>query len=212
MRPAVAPPCAFVIFGITGDLSARKLMPALYRLHASGRLHPDTVIVGHARSELGDAALRERMEAALREEVAEFDPRTWAELAPRLRYLQGPYDAPDGFVRLRALLDELGLRGRVFYTATPPTVYEAIAKELAEAGLAAAPEGGFARLVVEKPFGSDLASARELNRVLAERFAEAQLYRIDHYLAKETAQNIGVLRFANSMFEPVWSNRYIDHV
>lgn len=212
MRPAVAPPCAFVIFGITGDLSARKLMPALYRLHASGHLHPDTVIVGHARSELGDAALRERMEAALREEVAEFDPRTWAELAPRLRYLQGPYDAPDGFVRLRALLDELGLRGRVFYTATPPTVYEAIAKELAEAGLAAAPEGGFARLVVEKPFGSDLASARELNRVLAERFAEAQLYRIDHYLAKETAQNIGVLRFANSMFEPVWSNRYIDHV
>ncbi len=205
-------PCAFVIFGVTGDLSARKLLPALYRLHAGGQLHPKSTVVGYARSELDDAQLKESLGEALREEVDGFDEDVWSELAARVRYLRGGYDDPDGFAELRELLDGMGLANRVFYTATPPTVYEGIATQLAEAGLAQAPEGGYARLVIEKPFGSDLESARQLNATLTARFDEAQLYRIDHYLAKETAQNIAVLRFANTVFEPLWSNRYIDHV
>lgn len=207
-----APPCAFVIFGVTGDLTERKLMPALYRLHVRGGLSEHSVIIGHARSALSDDELRQRMAAALEQEVPEFDPAAWATLAPRLRNIQGAYDKPDGFAKLAALLNELGLKGRVFYTATPPAVYEDIAKGLHEAGLAQEPDGGFARLVVEKPFGFDLGSAKELNAALLARFEEHQIFRIDHYLAKETAQNLAVLRFANTMFEPLWNNAHIDHV
>ena len=211
-RQASAPACAFVIFGITGDLTARKLMPALYRLHVAGALHEQSVIIGHARSDLTDEALRQRMAAALEESVPEFDAAAWATLAPRLHYIQGAYDRPEGFEKLAARLEEFGLPGRVFYTATPPSVYEDIARGLDEAGLTAEPEGGFARLVVEKPFGFDLLSAKELNAALLARFQEHQIFRIDHYLAKETAQNLAVLRFANTMFEPLWNNAHVDHV
>ena len=207
-----APACAFVIFGVTGDLTERKLMPALYRLHVHGSLHEDSVIIGHARSELTDEKLRQRMAEALEQEVPDFDPDAWQALAPRLHYIRGAYDQPDGFEKLAALLKKVGLPGRVFYTATPPAVYEDIARGLDEAGLTQAPEGGFARLVVEKPFGFDLLSAKELNAALLARFQEHQLFRIDHYLAKETAQNLAVLRFANTMFEPLWNNAHIDHV
>ena len=207
-----APACAFVIFGVTGDLTERKLMPALYQLHVHGSLHEESVIIGHARSELTDETLRRRMAEALEREVPGFDPVAWQALAPRLHYIRGAYDQPEGFEKLAALLDELGLPGRVFYTATPPAVYEDIARGLDEAGLTTEPEGGFARLVVEKPFGFDLLSAKELNSALLARFREHQLFRIDHYLAKETAQNLAVLRFANTMFEPLWNNAYIDNV
>lgn len=212
-RPGTsAPACAFVIFGVTGDLTARKLMPALYRLHVAGSLHQDSVIIGHARSDLSDEGLRERMAQALQQEVPEFEEERWRELAPRLHYIRGAYDQPDGFEQLAGLLSELGIKGRVFYTATPPSVYQQIAHGLDGAGLTRAPEGGFARLVVEKPFGFDLLSAKELNAALLARFNEDQIFRIDHYLAKETAQNLAVLRFANTMFEPLWNNAHVDHV
>ena len=207
-----APPCAFVIFGVTGDLTKRKLLPALYRLHLRGSLHPDSVIIGHARSDLTVQELRGRLQEAVEHEVPEYDQEAWNELAARLHYVQGPYDQKEGFQKLAQLLAELELPGRVFYTATPPSVYADIARELDEAGLAEEPAGGFARLVVEKPFGADLESAKELNATLLARFQERQIFRIDHYLAKETAQNLAVLRFANSMFEPLWNSAQIDHV
>jgi glucose-6-phosphate 1-dehydrogenase len=203
---------AFVIFGVTGDLAARKLMPALWALHLRGALHEGTRIVGYARSEGDDDALRGDMRAALDEHVGEVDEDAWADLASRLHYVRGGYDDVDGHRALAARLDEFGLPRRLFYTATPPGTYAGIAETMATAGLADAPEGGWTRLVIEKPFGHDLDSARELNDRLARCFAESQIYRIDHYLAKETAQNLAVLRFANAIFEPIWSNRYVDHV
>jgi glucose-6-phosphate 1-dehydrogenase len=206
-----APPCAIVVFGVTGDLAARKLLPALYALHANGTLHPKTAVVGFARSDLDDEALRRRLEAAVREHVADLDDRAWQELAGRISYVRGAYDDAAAFERLGAHLDAIGLPDHVYYTATPPETYAPIAGGLAHAGMASQ-RAGFRRLVVEKPFGVDLASARELNAHVLERFAETQVYRIDHYLAKETAQNLAVLRFANTLFEPMWSNRTIDHV
>jgi len=214
--PSASPPtaeaCAFVIFGVTGDLAARKLMPALWTLHRLGALHEDTRVIGYARSENDDEGLRRELRAALEEHGADVDDDAWAAFAPRLRYVRGGYDDPQGHRRLARLLDELELPRRLYYTATPPGTYGGIADALAEAGLHRPPEGGWARLVIEKPFGHDLQSARDLNERLAAPFDERQIYRIDHYLAKETAQNLAVLRFANAIFEPIWSNRYVDHV
>jgi glucose-6-phosphate 1-dehydrogenase len=209
--PDPSAPSAIVIFGVTGDLAARKLIPALYALHVRGALHPGTEIVGFARSDLDDDALRERLTGAARRYVEDLDRDAWADLVARVRYVRGDYDAPEAFGRLARRLDALDLDDHVYYTATPPETYAPIATGLAEAGLADE-RAGFRRLVVEKPFGVDLESAQELNAHLLKRFAERQIYRIDHYLAKETAQNLAVLRFANTMFEPMWSNRTIDHV
>lgn len=211
-RSEPAPACAFVIFGATGDLTARKLIPALYQLHVKGELNEHSVIVGHARRAMTDEELRDYLGGAMRKELPGLDEAAWNALAQRISYVQGDYQSDAGFLRLAAKLKELDLDGWVFYTATPPEAYAGIARSLAEAGLARPPQGKFSRLVIEKPFGSDEASARELNSELLEHFTEEQLFRIDHYLAKETAQNLGVLRFANTMFEPVWNNRYIDHV
>lgn len=207
-----APACAFVIFGVTGDLARRKLLPAIYHLHVSGRLNEKTALIGHARSDLDSAALRKLVAESVAREVPDFDPAAFAALTERIHYVRGPYDEPHGFKNLAQLLDDLDLPGRVFYTATPPSVYLEIASQLHAVGLARPPAGGFSRLVIEKPFGFDLKSARELNAALSEWFTESQLYRIDHYLAKETAQNIAALRFANSLFETNWDNRYVDHV
>jgi glucose-6-phosphate 1-dehydrogenase len=204
-------PCAIVIFGVTGDLAARKLLPALYALHVRGALHPDAVIVGFARSDLDDGALRQRLTEAAERYVDDLEADAWAALAARVHYVRGDYDAPEAFARLAERLEGFGLGDHVYYTATPPETYAPIAAGLAAAGLADE-RAGFRRLVVEKPFGIDLASAHALNAHLLERFAERQIYRIDHYLAKETAQNLAALRFANTMFEPMWSNRTIDHV
>ncbi len=211
-RNGAAPACAFVIFGITGDLAARKLIPALYQLHVNGELDARTVIVGFGRKPLTDAELTGNLHEALAREVPDLDEGAWRSLAGRISYVHGDYASAEAFGRLAAALEDLDVAGRVYYTATPPGVYGAIARSLAGAGLARASEGRFSRLVVEKPFGTDAASAKALNEELLEYFSEQQLYRIDHYLAKETAQNLGVLRFANSMFEPFWNNRYIDHV
>ena len=206
-----APRCAFVIFGMTGDLTARKLMPALYQLHLNGALDPETDIVGFARSDLDDDGLRAKMKEALEKYVDDFDEAKWDELAPRLSYVDAEsYDGAADFEKLKKHLDSLEQENRVFYTATPPGAYEGIVGCLSSAGLNKS--DGWVRLVVEKPFGDDLKSAQALNEHVLEHFKESQVYRIDHYLAKETAQNLSALRFANTLFEPVWSNRYLDHV
>ncbi len=209
--PRKAPPTAFVIFGITGDLAARKLLPALFQLHRQGALDPSSLIVGYGRSPLSDEALRGRLRAALGDHADPLDEAAWDSLKGRIHYVQGGYRDDAGYARLAERLASWDPTQRVFYTATPPETYEAIVRGLAGAGLHRE-DAGWSRLVIEKPFGNDVESARELNRHVLEHFREEQIYRIDHYLAKETAQNLAVLRFANSIFEPVWSNRYVDHV
>lgn len=207
-----APACAFVIFGISGDLAARKLMPALFALHCKGELNGDTRIVGFSRRDWSDDNLRETVRDALGEFDADnFDERAWQEFAPRFSFVRGSYADGESFRRLREHLEGVGLRNHVFYTATPPNTYEGIVRCLADVGLNEHPEGE-ARLVIEKPFGTDLHSAEELNEVVLKHFDESQVYRIDHYLAKETAQNLAALRFGNTLFEPVWNSQYIDHV
>ena len=204
------PDCAFVIFGITGDLAARKLLPALYKLCLQGRIHPKTSIVGYARSDLTSDVLRSRLTESLRNFEPDYDQKIWSSLADRIHYVQGDYEHESGFKSLRNFLDGLGLQNRIFYTATPPDTYEGIALGIAGAGLNRS--SGFTRLVVEKPFGSNLDSAQKLNSSILRNFNEDQIYRIDHYLAKETAQNLAVLRFANRFLEPIWSSKHIDNV
>jgi glucose-6-phosphate 1-dehydrogenase len=211
-------PCTLVILGATGDLSSRKLMPALYRLYLNSCLPAPFIIVGCGRTQLGEDAFRDRMLTALKSTM-EVEDAVWREFAAFLHYKCIDYDRQDSFQELAGLLRELDLRSggqgnRLFYLAIPPSQYETVALNLGRAGLGDEGENGngWSRLVVEKPFGRDLKSAVALNRSIHEHFSEHQIFRIDHYLAKETVQNILMLRFANSIFEPVWNRRYIDHV
>lgn len=211
----VEDPVTIVIFGVTGDLSARMLLPALAALFAGGNMPERFAIVGASRTELNDETFRERMRAALTE-FGGADAAVFDKLAPRMTYKRVQYDEAASFTELATYLDTLSqaqnLGGnRIFYLAVPPTAYEAIAVNLAMAGLADESKG-HARLVIEKPFGRDLATAQVLEQALHTRFSEHQIFRIDHYLAKETVQNILMLRFANAIFEPVWNRRYVDYV
>ena len=215
---AVPQPCAIVIFGATGDLTHRKLLPALYNLAADGELPPAVSVIGFARRPKSDDDFRREMEEAVRK----FSRQTvrdeiWKSFGQSLFYHQSDFADESGFKtlaeRLQKIDKERGTRGnRLFYFAVGPEQFEPILKHLKTAGLNNAPEGSWARVIVEKPFGRDLESARELNRVISNSFSEDQTYRIDHFLGKETAQNILVLRFANAIFEPLWNTRYIDHV
>ncbi|HEV2995008.1 MAG TPA: glucose-6-phosphate dehydrogenase [Chthoniobacterales bacterium] len=215
---AVPQPCTVVIFGATGDLTHRKLIPALYNLAADGELPPAVTVVGFARREKSDDEFRRELEEATRK----FSRQTvrdeiWKTFAQSTFYHQSDFGDESGYKTLAAKLDQIdkerGTRGnRLFYFAVAPDQFEPILKHLKAVGLNQAREGSWARVIVEKPFGTDLASARELNRVIHSSFAEEQTYRIDHFLGKETAQNILVLRFANAIFEPLWNTRYIDHV
>jgi glucose-6-phosphate 1-dehydrogenase len=215
---AVPQPCTVVIFGATGDLTHRKLVPALYNLAADGELPPAVTVVGFARREKNDDEFRRELEEATRK----FSRQTvrdeiWKTFTQSIFYHQSDFGDESGYKTLADKLDKIdkerGTRGnRLFYFAVAPDQFEPILKHLKAVGLNQAREGSWARVIVEKPFGTDLASARELNRVIHSAFAEEQTYRIDHFLGKETAQNILVLRFANAIFEPLWNTRYIDHV
>ena len=213
------PPAVIVIFGASGDLTRRKLGPALFNLSHQRLLPPETAIVGIARTEMTDddfrANIRAGIDAHSRVEVS--DESVWEGFASRLRYVSGSFDDAAAYTRLSDLLRELdktmGTEGnRLYYLATAPEFFPLIATNLGSAGLGEERDGRFARIVVEKPFGSDLASARALNDQLGRTFRERQVYRIDHYLGKETVQNILTFRFGNTIFEPLWNRRYVDHV
>ncbi len=211
-------PCTIVIFGATGDLTARKLIPALYNLFKNDGLPKPVTIVGCGRTRMDDSAFRRAMQSAL-EAAGLLQEASWTEFAEFLHYQPVDYSERRSFDKLAATLKDLDDHrstegNRIFYIALPPDLYETVAQKLGESGLASEAQNGngWSRIVVEKPFGTDLPTAMDLDRRLLECFQEHQIFRIDHYLAKETVQNILMFRFANSIFEPVWNRRYIDYV
>lgn len=211
-----AEPCIVVIFGATGDLTKRKLMPALCRLLGEGCL--DGVrILGVGRSEMTDDAFQTYVREALNsvKKTEHLDDQGWNEFAKRLHYLAGELDSDETYHRISARLEELASQGAshnyLFYLAIPPSLAPTIIKGLGNADLANEDEH-WSRVVVEKPFGRDLESAKALNATVSEVFKESQIYRIDHYLGKDTVQNILVFRFGNSMFEPIWNRNYVDYI
>jgi len=211
------PPCAVVIFGANGDLTKRKLMPALYRLAWEGRLAPGFAVVGISRTPMTDEEFRDRMRDAVKKflEDSPFDEDLWRSFAQGLYYLAGDVMNPDAYQQLRKCLEEVEKARQtssnvLFYLSTQPSQYALIAEGLGKAGLVQGQ--GWRRIVIEKPFGHDLTSARELDTRLQKGFDESQIYRIDHYLGKETVQNILAFRFGNGIFEPLWNRRYIDNV
>ncbi len=217
-RDTAPAPCAIVIFGATGDLTRRKLLPALFRLHRAGLLPPRRAIVGVARKELSDEAFADEVKSALVEHGGGAPPDDmWNDFARDLRYVSGDFTEPAVCTKLDDLLKQLdgeaGTGGnRLFYFAVPPSFYAPLFERLSAAGMLRQENGRFARVVVEKPFGHDLESARALNAKALAAADETQIFRIDHYLGKETVQNILVFRFGNTIFEPVWNHRFVDHV
>jgi glucose-6-phosphate 1-dehydrogenase len=209
-------PCVMVIFGASGDLTKRKLLPAVYTLYRERLVPPNFSVVGFSRTEMSDDEFRSRMRQAAEEFGGPVDTTTWNEFAQGLRYIGAHPHHPEEYKKLVGVLEELN-RGRgtgdnrVFYLAVPPSSFSPIVKNLQSAGLEHS-EHGWARVIIEKPFGHDLESAKALNRELTEVFREEQIYRIDHYLGKETVQNLLVFRFANGIFEPIWNRRYVDNV
>ncbi|MDQ2903394.1 MAG: glucose-6-phosphate dehydrogenase [Ktedonobacteraceae bacterium] len=211
-------PCVMVIFGATGDLTHRKLLPALYNLALEHPLPAGFSVVGFARRPYDDTQFREQALEAVNEYSRQkpVNTQVWDSFASGIFYLQSDFHDPAGYERLNTLLNKIdqerGTGGnRIFYLSTPPSQYPEIIQHLGAAGLNRNRKG-WTRIIIEKPFGHDLTSARELNRQVLRVFKEEQVYRIDHYLGKETVQNILVFRLANGIFEPVWNRRYIDHV
>ena len=211
------PPCAIVIFGANGDLTKRKLIPALYRLAYDRRIPPGFAVIGNSRTAMTDEQFRTKMREALNEFVdnTPIDEGLWNDFSKSLSYYSGDLNDPECFNLLGKKLEEIErtrkTEGNVlFYVSTQPSHYEAAINGIGRAKLAQG--SGWRRIVVEKPFGHDLATARSLNQKLHEVFLEPDVYRIDHYLGKETVQNVLAFRFGNGIFEPLWNRRYINHV
>jgi glucose-6-phosphate 1-dehydrogenase len=206
-------PIGLVIFGATGDLTRRKLVPALYQLALADQLPDNLHIIGFARRDWDAKKMREEMQAGLEEHARTkpLDAKVLKRILECMHFVSSVFDDPAGYQKLDSLLDKLGADNRLFYLATPPNAYATIIEQIGNAKLASCDQG-WTRIVVEKPYGRDLESAKSLDEVVHTVFNEEQVYRIDHYLGKETVQNILVFRFANGIFEPLWNRRYIDSV
>ncbi len=210
--------CVMVIFGASGDLTQRKLIPALYNLAREKLLRREFSIVGFARRAMSHDEFRKKMTEGLKRYAAgSFDSDLWRQLADKIYYVAGHFEDGTAYQRLRAMLNQIdrqhGTDGNYFYyLSTGPEYFAPVVQQLKAAGLTQEPEGRWRRVIIEKPFGRDLQSARSLNQGLTQALDESQIYRIDHYLGKETVQNILVFRFSNGIFEPIWNRRYIDHV
>ena len=206
---------SIVIFGASGDLTSRKLIPALYRLFKKGRLPEGARIVGVSRSQFEHQQWRDSLAVTTAEFTGDlFDNETWSAFSDQIYYQPGDIKNADDFTALAATLDEMepdGGCGRVYYLSTMPQLYEVAIEQLGRAGLADDSKG-YRRVIIEKPFGTDLETAQALNQSIHHVFREDQIYRIDHYLGKETVQNIFAMRFANSIFEPLWHRNFVDHV
>jgi glucose-6-phosphate 1-dehydrogenase len=212
------PPCIMVIFGAAGDLTKRKLIPALYNLKKSNLLSDNFAVIGVARAEFGDEEFRNRLRDDMKEfATEEVDAQTWSWLAERLYYLSGDFNDDKTFAQLKEMLARIDTERETnekyfFYLATAPQFFAPVVQKLGASGLAREENDRWRRVVIEKPFGRDLESARKLNQDIKEVLEEDQIYRIDHYLGKETVQNILIFRFGNGIFEPIWNRRYIDCV
>jgi glucose-6-phosphate 1-dehydrogenase len=216
----VVDPCTVVLFGASGDLAKRKVIPALYDLAIHDALGPRYALVGFARTPMTDDSFRASASEAAKSisEVGPIDPKQWDGFASNLYYSPGDYNNQEAYVQLAKRLAELEVSknlggNRLFYLSTPPEVYRDIVEQIGRAGLARpANPNSWVRIIIEKPFGRDLATAKELNQIVLNVFEEKQVYRIDHYLGKDTVQNLLVLRFGNGIFEPLWNRNYVDHV
>ncbi len=210
-------PCSMIIYGASGDLTHRKLIPALYRLTKNKVLTDRFFVLGVARTPMGHDEFRKSLEASLRSEPGvDFDEGAWKSFSARLYYADVDYADHASFAGLKGMLAKMEAEhktdgNRIFYLATPPSAYEPLIEATAASGLSTQ-ASGWTRIVIEKPYGRDLASAKALDAAVHRNFDEEEVYRIDHYLGKETVQNITMLRFANAIFEPIWNRRYIDHI
>ena len=217
---ATADSCTVILFGASGDLAKRKVIPAMYDLAQYNSLGACYAIIGFARTPMTDETFRNNVGEAAKtiSEVGPIDPQKWSDFAANLFYTAGDYSDPDSYVRLVGRLAELEAAkklcgNRLFYLSTPPEVYPDIVEQLGRAGLARPNKpNSWVRIIIEKPFGRDLASAKQLNKIVLNVFEEKQIYRIDHYLGKDTVQNLLVLRFGNGIFEPLWNRNYVDQV
>jgi glucose-6-phosphate 1-dehydrogenase len=217
--PRVPEPCALVVFGITGDLARKKLLPAVYDLHSRGLLPTDFVLVGFARRDWDDGDFEDMSrESARKGARTPWREEVWSRLAGNIRFVPGSFDDDNAFDTLSTCIDEMrdshGIKGNAaFYLSIPPSAFPVVLKQLQRTGMADnGKSGGWRRVVVEKPFGYDLESSRELNDLVDDVFTPQDVFRIDHYLGKETVQNILALRFANQLFEPVWNSNFVDSV
>ena len=216
--PKIAGPCVLVIFGVTGDLSRKKLMPAVYDLANRGLLPPGFGLVGFARRDWEDQDFAKVVHDAVKENArTRFREEVWEQLLEGIRFVRGTFDSDEAFQRLRTTLEELdqarGTGGNhAFYLSIPPSNFEEVVSQLKRNAITGDDKHTWNRVVIEKPFGHDLQSARELNNVVSQLFSPHEVFRIDHYLGKETVQNMLAMRFANELFEPFWNRNYVSHV
>lgn len=216
--PRIAGPCSVVIFGVTGDLARKKLLPAIYDLANRGLLPPQFGLTGFGRRHWSNEYFANWVKQHVEQNCrTPFRESTWQQLAGGIRFVEGTFDDSDAFLRLSKTVDELdktrGTHGNhAFYLSVPPWAFPIVAKQLAKSGLSHSEGDAWRRVVIEKPFGHDLKSAKELDRVISSVFSPDSVFRIDHYLGKETVQNLLAMRFSNMLFEPIWNANYVDHV